>query len=121
MRRERRTRIVRGSEDIVWFKMDAGRKQRAEPRWIMPLLCRRGHVTRSEIGAIRIGPDETHFQIPRKAADKFMDAVAAHGGYFGGCGDLRIVPADGPPPHPGRPGRKPRHESKPHRKGWASS
>jgi len=106
-----------GFEDIVWFKMDVGRNQRAEPRWIMPLLCRRGHVTRSEIGAIRIGPDETHFQIPRKVADKFMDAVRRTADLSEDGGDLRIVAADGPPPHPGRPGRKPRHETKPHRKG----
>ncbi|WP_427968764.1 DEAD/DEAH box helicase [Altererythrobacter sp.] len=65
-----------GFEDIVWFRMDLGRRQNADPRWILPLLCRRGHITRNEIGAIRIGPDETFFQIPRQIADKFADASA---------------------------------------------
>jgi ATP-dependent RNA helicase DeaD len=46
----------RGFEDVVWFRMDIGRRQNADPRWILPLLCRRGHITRNEIGAIRIGP-----------------------------------------------------------------
>lgn len=64
-----------GFEDTVWFRMDIGRKQNADPRWILPLLCRRGHVTRNEIGAIRIGPNETHFQIPRAIADKFAAAT----------------------------------------------
>ena len=64
-----------GFEDIVWFRMDIGRRQNADPRWILPLLCRRGHITRSEIGAIRIGPGETHFQIPRSIADKFAETV----------------------------------------------
>jgi ATP-dependent RNA helicase DeaD len=64
-----------GFEDTVWFRMDIGRKQNADPRWILPLLCRRGHITRNEIGAIRIGPDETHFQIPRTIAEKFADAT----------------------------------------------
>jgi len=64
-----------GFEDTVWFRMDIGRKQNADPRWILPLLCRRGHVTRNEIGAIRIGPDETYFQIPRNLADKFHAAT----------------------------------------------
>jgi len=65
-----------GFEDTVWFRMDIGRRQNADPRWILPLLCRRGHITRNEIGAIRIGPGETFFQIPRTAADKFAEAVA---------------------------------------------
>ena len=64
-----------GFEDVVWFKMGIGRRQNAEPRWVLPLLCRRGHITRNEIGAIRIGQHETWFQIPRAAAAKFADAV----------------------------------------------
>jgi ATP-dependent RNA helicase DeaD len=69
-----------GFEDIVWFRMDIGRRQNADARWILPLLCRRGHITRNEIGAIRIGPGETHFQVPRAIADKFADAVARTAG-----------------------------------------
>jgi len=65
-----------GFEDTVWFRMALGRRQNADPRWILPLLCRRGHITRNEVGAIRIGPDETFFQIPRPIADKFAQAAA---------------------------------------------
>ncbi len=65
-----------GFEDTVWFRMPLGRRQNADPRWILPLLCRRGHITRNEVGAIRIGPDETFFQIPRQIADKFAEAAA---------------------------------------------
>ncbi|MFN3863576.1 MAG: DEAD/DEAH box helicase [Erythrobacter sp.] len=65
-----------GFEDTVWFRMDIGRSEGADPRWILPLICRRGHVTRSEIGAIRIGQTETHFQIPRAIAGKFAAAAA---------------------------------------------
>ena len=64
-----------GFEDVVWFKMGIGRRQNAEPRWILPLICRRGHVTRNEIGAIRIGQHETWFQIPSAQAAKFTDAL----------------------------------------------
>jgi len=60
-----------GFEDTVWFKMSIGRRQNAEPRWLLPLICRRGHVTRGEIGAIRVGPNESWFQIPRDIAPKF--------------------------------------------------
>ena len=59
----------------MWFRLDIGRRQNADPRWILPLLCRRGHVTRNEIGAIRISADETHVQIPRALKAKFDAAL----------------------------------------------
>jgi ATP-dependent RNA helicase DeaD len=71
--RERRERP--GFDDVVWFRMDAGRQQNAEARWILPVLCRRGHVTRDAVGQIRISADETHFQIPSAMADQFAAAV----------------------------------------------
>ncbi len=76
-----------GFEDTVWFRMNIGRRQNAGPRWVMPLICRRGHVTRNEIGAIRIGQSETFFQIPRAIADKFAAAVARSAGSVSDNGD----------------------------------
>ncbi|MCW1383034.1 DEAD/DEAH box helicase [Novosphingobium sp. KCTC 2891] len=64
-----------GFDDVVWFRLDVGRRQNADPRWLLPLLCRRGHITRNEIGAIRIAANETHVQIPIAVADKFAMAV----------------------------------------------
>ena len=64
-----------GFEDVVWFKIGVGRRQNAEPRWILPLLCRRGHITRNEIGAIRVGQQETWFQVPKAVAGKFAAAL----------------------------------------------
>jgi ATP-dependent RNA helicase DeaD len=86
-----------GFEDTVWFRMDIGRRQNADPRWVMPLICRRGHITRNEIGAIRIGQAETHFQIPRTIAGKFTEAVAATAGSEENGGYVAIEPAPGPP------------------------
>jgi ATP-dependent RNA helicase DeaD len=64
-----------GFDDVVWFRMDIGRRQNADPRWILPLICRRGHITKNEVGAIRIAPNETAFQIPKPIAAKFMAAI----------------------------------------------
>lgn len=64
-----------GFEDIVWFRMDVGRRHNADPRWLLPLLCRRGHVTKQEIGAIRILTHESFVQIPRAIADRFAEAL----------------------------------------------
>lgn len=85
-----------GFEDTVWFAMDIGRSQNADPRWILPLICRRGHVTRNEIGAIRIGPKETHFQIPRNLAEKFTSAVARTAGEEERGDEVQIVASEAP-------------------------
>jgi ATP-dependent RNA helicase DeaD len=41
-------------DESGWFEVNLGRKQRAEPRWLVPMLCRIGQVTGADIGAIRI-------------------------------------------------------------------
>ncbi|MEI6640769.1 MAG: DEAD/DEAH box helicase [Novosphingobium sp.] len=64
-----------GFEQSTWFRVNIGRAQNADPRWILPLLCRRGHVSRTEIGAIRITGDETLFEVPTAIAGRFHDAV----------------------------------------------
>ncbi|SDA34047.1 DEAD/DEAH box helicase [Sphingomonas sp. NFR15] len=64
-----------GFDDVVWFRMDIGRRENADPRWILPLICRRGHITKNEVGAIRIAANETAFQIPRALAGKFLASV----------------------------------------------
>ena len=64
-----------GFDGAVWFRMNIGKRHNADPRWILPLLCRKGHVTRAEVGAIRIAPGETWFQVPEGVAAKFAAAV----------------------------------------------
>jgi ATP-dependent RNA helicase DeaD len=59
------------SHDMVWFRMNIGRDRNADPRWLLPLICRRGHVTKREIGGIRVFDHETKFEIARHAADRF--------------------------------------------------
>ncbi|WP_213980818.1 DEAD/DEAH box helicase [Sphingomonas sp. dw_22] len=117
-----------GFEDIAWFRLDIGRRQNADARWILPLICRRGNITKNEVGAIRIAQNETNFQVPRALAAKFQAALARTAD---GEDDVRIEPSqgpahdDGPPrgprppqrngPNAGRPA--PRHQPKPYRKG----
>jgi ATP-dependent RNA helicase DeaD len=98
-----------GFDDTVWFRMDVGRRLNADPRWLLPLICRRGHVTKAEIGAIKIGPEETSFEIPRALADRFIDSLRrTEGEDRSPEGGIRIIPANGPPPRgagTGRPNR----------------
>ena len=92
-----------GFEDVVWFRMDVGRRQNADARWILPLLCRRGHVTRSEVGAIRIGQHETHFQVPTAVARKFADAVKRTAGIDGDDESGITIEHSEAPPQQGAP------------------
>jgi ATP-dependent RNA helicase DeaD len=64
------------SKEAVLFRVNIGAKDNADPRWMLPLICRRGGVTRREVGAIRVGPQETTFEIAGHAAHEFADAAA---------------------------------------------
>ena len=90
-----------GFEDTVWYSINIGRNRNAEARWLLPTICRRGHITKSEIGAIRIFDAETRFEIVRRVAERFDSATA--GSQEDG---LRITPVTDPdaPPKGGRGG-----------------
>jgi ATP-dependent RNA helicase DeaD len=61
--------------DVVWFRLLLGRERNADPRWILPLICRRGGVGREHIGKIEVLPRETRFEIARAAAGAFAAAA----------------------------------------------
>jgi len=61
---------------MAWFRMSVGRAGNAEPRWIVPFLCRRGHITNAEIGKIVIRERETQFEIARDVAERFAAAAS---------------------------------------------
>lgn len=92
-----------GFEGSAWFRVSVGRNQNAEPRWLLPLLCRRGHVSRNEIGAIRIAANETLFEVAGAQASRFLDAVRRTTSEED---DVDIQPVEG----------KPRDEARRHRR-----
>ncbi len=47
------------------------RRQKADPKWLLPMICRRGNVNRKEIGTIRIFEETTEFEVSRAAAEHF--------------------------------------------------
>jgi ATP-dependent RNA helicase DeaD len=61
--------------DGVWFRIGLGREKNADPKWILPLICRRGDVTRDQIGKIVVMPRETRFEIAADAAADFAKAA----------------------------------------------
>lgn len=59
----------------VWFSLSVGHKDSAEPRWLLPMLCRAGHITKNEIGAIRVHQKETHVELVPDCVERFLAAV----------------------------------------------
>nr|MDJ0860204.1 DEAD/DEAH box helicase [Dinoroseobacter sp.] len=51
----------------TWFSLSLGRKHRAEPRWLLPMLCRNAGLSKSAIGAIRVQYQETFVEIANEA------------------------------------------------------
>jgi ATP-dependent RNA helicase DeaD len=97
-----------GASDGVWFRLNIGREKNADPKWLIPLICRRGHVTKPDIGAIRIFGRETKFEITAAAAERFAQAVkTAHDD------GVNIEPAGAPEPRgQGERGPRPKYEGK---------
>ncbi len=72
----------------AWFRLTLGRRQNADPKWLIPLICRLGGVTKADIGSIRIFDTDTRFEITADAADRFAEATR-----HAGEGEARIEPA----------------------------
>jgi ATP-dependent RNA helicase DeaD len=72
--------------------MPIGRQNNADPKWLIPLICRLGHVTKKDIGQIRIFDRETKFEIIAETDARFRQAVKG-----AAEGDIRIEPAAAPP------------------------
>ena len=69
------TDFARGG-DMAWYRINIGRDKNADPKWLMPTICRLGHVTKRDIGAIKIFERETKFEITEEMRGKFEAAIA---------------------------------------------
>ncbi len=113
-RPSRNTEMTNG----VWFRVNVGRERNADPKWLLPEICRQGDVTKKDVGAIRVEETHTLVQIDARAAEAFAEKVAART-----KGGVRITPdrpsepatvaagQGAPVPAPEHaPGKKPFHE-----------
>ncbi len=64
----------------AWFRLDIGRKRNADPKWLLPMLCRKGNVSRKDIGVIRIFDQETKFEVAESVAAQFAVNMRRPGG-----------------------------------------
>jgi ATP-dependent RNA helicase DeaD len=72
----------------VWFRLNVGRERNADPKWLLPEICRQGELTKKDIGAIRVFEMETLFQVDAALAPKFTILVSERK-----KGGVRISPA----------------------------
>ncbi len=77
----------------VWFSLKGGRAANAEPRRILPMLCKMGNVSREDIGAIRIQPEATLIEIRESAVSGFLDAVGPKMALENGAALTRLATA----------------------------
>jgi len=99
----------------VWARITVGRNQRAEPRWLLPMLCRAGKISKGDIGAIRLQADESFVQLNAEAADAFFAAIGPDGKLEQGITAIRLAHAPDlerdPTVRPRAP-KRPFHEGK---------
>ena len=53
----------------VWFSVAGGRAADAEPRRLLPMLCKAGGLTKDDIGAIRVQQDVSYVELREGAVD----------------------------------------------------
>jgi ATP-dependent RNA helicase DeaD len=96
----------------VWFRLDIGRRNEADPRWLLPMICRRGKLTKGDIGAIRIFERETKFEVAESAAERLIAATRHNDGE-----EIRIellgADAQGGGKPPAREGGRPHAAARP--------
>jgi len=101
----------------VWFSVSGGRRQNAEPRRLLPMLCKAGNLTKDDIGAIRIQESESFVEIRESSAATF---VAALGNSMTIEAGATVTKLDKPPamankPRPAHAGKKPDWKSGGHK------
>ena len=100
-------------ENGVWFTLSLGRKQRADPKWLLPMICKAGGVTKRDVGSIRIEDTQTRFEIAADKATGFAEQIRRPGSTERG---IVIAPAGESRGTAGQAKPKPRKDPMPGKK-----
>ncbi|GAA4012123.1 hypothetical protein GCM10022280_07380 [Sphingomonas swuensis] len=96
-----------GFDGAGWFRINAGRRQGGDPKWLLPLICRIGHVSRSEIGAIKVAATDSYFEVSPRALPNFLKALRKNSPAMAQDGIL-VEPSTSPDDHHAAGGGPPR-------------
>lgn len=88
-------------DGAVWIAINVGRKKNADPKWLLPMLCKAGDIDRDQIGQIRINNGNTHVELTPEGAQRLFEN-AVNGRLEG---SLQAFPLEGIPERedPGAP------------------
>ncbi len=78
------------SDECSWFRMDIGRNRNADPKWLIPMICRIGGITKQQIGSIKTFPEETRFEIANTHVEAFKKLAQMN------TEEANITPSDAP-------------------------
>ena len=108
------------NRDMIWYRLNIGRERNADPKWLIPLICNAGGVTKAEIGSIKIHDRDTRFQIAAEFAEQFDVSVRTNKqkeGHIARVGANTAAddapPAPKPSDAPTKPHTPPTHTGKP--------
>jgi len=90
--------------DGVWVSLNVGRKQNAEPKWILPMLLKSGGLKKPDIGNIKIVDRQTFVELAPASVNAFMDRIGP---------DRKIEPAITVSPIEGKPDFSQPHSHQP--------
>ena len=125
VREERKPKSHADFGPSTWFEVSGGRAVGAEPRRVLPMICKAGGLGKDDIGAIRVQQDASFVEIRQSAVEGFLKQVP-HGSVVED--DTIVTKLDKAPefsaraPNPGKPGSdrpkasysgKPKYEGKP--------
>ncbi|WP_313472517.1 DEAD/DEAH box helicase [Brevundimonas sp.] len=77
-------------DQVSWFRMDIGRNRNADPKWLIPMICRIGGITKQQIGSIKTFPEETRFEIANTHVEAFRKLAAMN------TNEANITPSEAP-------------------------
>lgn len=107
--REKRPRTERADiPGAIWIAINVGRKKNADPKWLLPMLCKAGGLERDDIGQIRINSGNTHVELTPQGAMRLFEKTGESGRLEG---SLQAFPMEGiPEPEAFTPADAPRRE-----------
>ncbi len=78
-KRSRKSTLRSDFADGVWFSLNLGRKQKAEPKWILPMLLKSGGLKKPDIGTIKITETQTFIELDESCVDGFIETIGPDG------------------------------------------
>jgi ATP-dependent RNA helicase DeaD len=61
--------------DSIWVRMEQGRDDGLSPGQVVPMLCKAGDITKTDIGAIRIQGNHSFIELRAPSVDGFFKSV----------------------------------------------